>query len=49
MNLTHLLNNGKRKKRQEEWAETGELKHQANLPLDILTIKIGTFPLKGET
>jgi len=27
----------------------GELRHQANLPFDILTIKLSTFPLKGET
>jgi hypothetical protein len=43
-----LLNNGFWKKKQEERPETDELRHQANLALDILTIKIGTFPLKGK-
>ena len=27
----------------------GELRHQALLPVDMLTIKLGTFPLKGDT
>ena len=39
----------KERKGKKSEAETGELRHQANLPLDILTIKIGSFPLKGKT
>ena len=49
MNLTQLINNGKREKARRLITLEGELRHQANVAVDVLTIKLSTFPLKENT